>query len=219
LAQKVTRIGVISDTHQRQLEDFPPALKAMMKQVDLILHLGDFVCMDVVDFLKRMNNFHGIAGNHDPHSIKALLPKNDLIEVNGKRLGLFHGYWFPFFFQQSSLARLKKEKVDAIVYGHTHVIRNEVAHDILFFNPGTASARWPAPWKTYGILNVGDTVKGEIVRVENKKKGRLEKIIDTVVTRDTILKLACGAPRYPDSSVDLPDDYQTCQEIGGDVRS
>jgi putative phosphoesterase len=209
---------VISDTHMHRLEDFSSALKEMLNQVDLILHMGDFVCMDLVDSLRKMNNFHGIAGNHDPHSIKALFPKTDLIEVNGKRLGLLHGYWFPFFCQDRSLARFRKEKVDAIIYGHTHVIRNEVAHDILFFNPGTASAMWPAPWKTFGILNVGENIEGEIVAVQNKEKGKLEQIIDKVVTRDTIMKLACG-PRRPDYSASSAIDGQTTQISGGQTQS
>jgi uncharacterized protein len=190
---------VISDTHQHRLEDLPAALNEMMGQVDLILHMGDFVCMDLVDMLKKMNNFHGIAGNHDPHSIKAIFPKDDLIEVNGKRLGLLHGYWFPFFCDDRSRARFRGENVDAIIYGHTHVIRNEITNGTLFFNPGTASAMWPAPWKTYGILNVGEEVKGEIVEVGKKEKGKFEKMFDKAVTRETILKLTCGT-RYPDHS-------------------
>ncbi len=198
MAKKVIRIGVISDTHQHRLEGLPPALREMLGRVDLVLHMGDFVCMDLVDTLRTLNNFRGIAGNHDPHSIKDLFPRTDLIEVNGKRLGLLHGYWFPFFCEHRSLARFKKEKVDAIIYGHTHVIRNEISHNILFFNPGTASAMWPAPWKTYGIVNVGEDVSGEIIEVGKKEKGKLEKVADRFITRDRVLELACGGVRQPD---------------------
>jgi uncharacterized protein len=173
----------------------------MMEQVDLILHMGDFVCMDLVDVLKSKNNFHGIAGNHDPHSIKALFPRHDLIEVNGKRLGLLHGYWFPLFCEHRSLARFEKEKVDAIIYGHTHVIRNQMSHNILFFNPGSASAMWPSPWKTYGVLNVGEDIRGEIVSTGDKEKSSLEQRLDKFVTRDKIMQWVCGTPRQPDYDV------------------
>jgi uncharacterized protein len=175
----------------------------MINQVDLILHMGDFVCMDLVDILKSKNNFHGIAGNHDPHSIKAIFPRHDLIEVNGKRLGLLHGYWFPLFCEHRSLARFEKEKVDAIIYGHTHVIRNEMSHNILFFNPGSATSMWPSPWKTYGILNVGAEIRGEIVSTGNKEKSGLERRLDKFVTRDKIMKWACGTPRQPDYAVQI----------------
>jgi putative phosphoesterase len=204
LPGKVTRIGVISDTHHHHLEELPPALKEMLASVDLILHMGDFVCMELLEELRRKNNFHGIAGNHDPHSIKAILPRTDLIEVNGKRLGLLHGYWFPFFCEHRSLARFAREKVDAIIYGHTHVIRNEVSHNILFFNPGTASAMWPAPWKTFGILTVGDKIKGEIVELARKQKGSLEKVFDRFITRDKIVELSCGSMRNPDYAAPVP---------------
>ena len=123
---KVIRIGVLADTHVHDLKEISPTLLDNLKTMDLVIHLGDFVSMDLVDYFKSFNNFYGVAGNHDPHTIKAILRRSDVIEVNGKRLGLLHGYWFPFFCDHRSRARFKKEHVDAILYGHTHVIRNEV---------------------------------------------------------------------------------------------
>jgi predicted phosphodiesterase len=119
------------------------------------------------------------------------------VEVNGKRLGLLHGYWFPFFGGMRSKARFKKERVDAILYGHTHVIRNEVADNMLWFNPGSAAALWPAPWITYGILNVGETITGEIISLEGKSRAGFSKLTDAIVSRNTVIKWVCGAPRSP----------------------
>jgi len=158
---------------------------------------------ELVEYLKKYTDFHGVAGNHDPHAIKHILPKTDVVEINGKRLGLLHGYWFPFFCEHRSLARFRKEKVDAIIYGHTHLIRNEKANNILFFNPGSAQAAWPAPWKTYGILNINDSIKGEIVSMPGKGVRGFSKYTDPIVDRLTVVKWVCGAPRYPDYSVDL----------------
>jgi putative phosphoesterase len=200
---KITRIGVISDTHSHHFKEVPITLLNSLKAFDLIIHLGDFVSPDLVDYFKGMNNFFGIAGNHDPQSVKAILPKTDVIEVNGKRLGLLHGYWFPLFCQHRSLSRFKKEKVDAILYGHTHIIRNERVNDILFFNPGSASGLWPAPWKTYGVLNVGDLISGEIISIAGKGKAGFAKLTDAIVDRNTVLKWICGGPQSPDYS-ELP---------------
>jgi putative phosphoesterase len=201
---RVTRIGIISDTHIHHLKDVPSSLLDSLKGFDLIIHLGDFVSLDLVDYFRGFNNFYGIAGNHDPRTIKAILRRSDVIEVNGKRLGLLHGYWFPLFCEHRSLARFKNEKVDAILYGHTHVIRNEMVNNILFFNPGSACALWPAPWKTYGILNVGETITGEIVSFAKNDKGGFSKYTDSIVSRDTILRWVCGSPRLPDYSMKSP---------------
>jgi len=198
LSNKTKRIGVLSDTHCHKLKEAPSALLEGLKDFDLIIHLGDFVNLELVEYLKSLNNFCGIAGNHDPQIIKSVLPSEDVIEVNGKRLGLIHGYWFPFFCQDRSLTRFKKDKVDAILYGHTHIIRNETVNNILFFNPGSASALWPAPWKTFGILNVGESITGEIVSVTGKGPTRFAKVPDSMIDRNTVVKWVCGGERVPD---------------------
>jgi putative phosphoesterase len=203
LSNKITRIGVLSDTHSHSLKEVPPSLLESLKAFDLVVHLGDFASLELVQYLKSFNNFIGIAGNHDPHNVKSILPAKDILEINGKRLGLMHGYWFPFFCQHRSLARFKKDNVDAILYGHTHIIRNEVVNDILFFNPGSASALWPAPWKTIGILNVGESITGEIVTIAGKGKTGFAKLTDAVISRNTVIKWVCGCPRIPDYSADF----------------
>ncbi len=200
MSKKVTRIGVLSDTHYHKFDEVPSSLLESFKVFDLIIHLGDFVNKDLVEYYRSFNNFYGIAGNHDPQSVKKMLPKTDVIEVNGKRLGLMHGYWFPFFCQDRSLARFRKDKVDAILYGHTHIIRNETAKDILFFNPGSASALWPAPWRTYGVLNVGESLKGEIISIPGESTRSFSKFTDAFVKRNQVLRWVCGAERNPDSS-------------------
>jgi putative phosphoesterase len=199
---KATRIGVIADTHIHHLKEIPSYLVECLKTFDLVIHLGDFVSMEIVDYFKNSHNFYGIAGNHDPQTIKSRLGRSDVIEVNGKRLGLIHGYWFPLFFRYRSLYRFRNEKLDAILYGHTHVIRNEKINNVLFFNPGSACALWPAPWKTYGILKVGEDITGEVVSFDKDKKGVFSKYTDSVVDRGTLIRWACRAPRLPDYSVE-----------------
>jgi hypothetical protein len=57
-------------------------------------------------------------------------------------------------------------EVDVIVYGHSHRPMNEVVHGVLLFNPGTASGFSSSGVHTIGILECGDTVKGEIVDLD-----------------------------------------------------
>ena len=199
---KITRIGVVSDTHYHRFNDAPLSLLKRLKSYDLVLHLGDFVSPEVVEYFRGSNNFYGVAGNHDPQTVKKVLPRTDVIEVNGKRLGLLHGYWAPLFCDHRSLALFSKDKVDAIVYGHTHIIRNERKDDILWFNPGSASARFPAPWKTFGVLNIGESITGEIVSISDREKAEAAGAIENFLSRDSVIRWVCGSPRSPDYSVD-----------------
>jgi hypothetical protein len=56
--------------------------------------------------------------------------------------------------------------VDVIVYGHSHRAMNEVVQGVLLFNPGTASGFSSSGVHSIGILECGDTVKGEIIELD-----------------------------------------------------
>ncbi len=126
---KVTRIGVVSDTHYHRFNDAPLSLLNRLKCYDLVLHLGDFVSPEVVEYFRGCNNFYGVAGNHDPQTVKKVLP-DGRYRGNGKKAGTFTRVLAPAFLLSPALARFSKDKVDAIVYGHTHIKRNERKDDI-----------------------------------------------------------------------------------------
>jgi len=169
------RICVISDTHARRISDLPPALIDIMKESDAIVHLGDFDTVELVHELKRLGNFYGVVGNHDFTRIRAVLPETDVLDVDGKRLGLVHGDGrMPSGLQRGLKARFKGERLDAILYGHTHITQNEVIDDTLYFNPGSVAGRFPAYRRSYGILHVNGTIESEVIPIiSHYKKGTL----------------------------------------------
>ena len=57
---KIVRIGVLSDTHIHNLKDSPSSLMDSLKAFDLVIHLGDFVSPELVEYFKGFNNF-GLA--------------------------------------------------------------------------------------------------------------------------------------------------------------
>lgn len=60
------KVGVVSDTHMtRMAKSLPKALVAEFRNVDLILHLGDWVSMGIYDLLAELAPVEGIAGNND----------------------------------------------------------------------------------------------------------------------------------------------------------
>ncbi len=161
------KLCVLSDTHAQNISQLSPALISVLAQVDLIVHLGDYETRELVDDFKRLNDFIGITGNHDFGEIISILPKSDILEINGKRLGLIHGHGctLPFGLRRGLRYHFKKEKVEAILFGHTHIAKNKIDDGILYFNPGSAVARFPAIQGSYGIMNIGDEIEGEIFNI------------------------------------------------------
>jgi len=157
------KIGVISDTHLRGITgDFREIYDKYLSDKDVILHAGDFVSTDVVDFLSK-KEFHGVRGNMDPVEVKVMLPSKKIVEIGNYRIGLIHG-WGP----SSGLEdRIWPEfrGVDVIVYGHSHHAVNYVREGVLVFNPGTATGFSSNGTHSIGAFELGDTIRGEIIRI------------------------------------------------------
>jgi putative phosphoesterase len=150
------RIGVVSDTHATSLAQLPDRILLALAEVDLIIHAGDFVTKDVLDGLKRLGELKAVRGNMDSEELKRVLPEKELLVIEGKRIGITHGWGSPYGIDDR-VGRMF-EDVDIIVYGHSHYSQNEVKKGILFFNPGQAR-------NSFGILTVGEEVKGEIINL------------------------------------------------------
>ena len=86
------KIGVLSDTHLHGItKSFMNIYDKYLKNMDIILHAGDFVNVEVVEFLYG-ENFHGVHGNMDPFDVREMLPPKRVIELGSHRIGLMHGW-------------------------------------------------------------------------------------------------------------------------------
>jgi hypothetical protein len=150
------KIGVISDTHATSFTQLPNKILTALAEVDLIIHAGDFVAKDVLDGLKQLGEVKAVRGNMDSDELKRILPEKELLLIEGKRIGITHGWGSPYGIDD----RVGKmfEDVDAIVYGHSHYSQNEAKKGILFFNPGQAR-------NSFGILTIGEQIRGEIINL------------------------------------------------------
>ncbi len=160
------RIGVISDTHiPKMAKDIPKAVYNEFKNVDLILHAGDFV---EADFLKKLKDFKktiGVYGNLDSSEVSNILNAKEIIEVEGFRIGLIHGWGAPEGLTERIRMEFKDEKIDCIVFGHSHSPFNETKNGILFFNPGSPTDKIFAPYNSYGSLEITDKIIGKITKL------------------------------------------------------
>ena len=150
------KIGVISDTHASSFAQLPGRILRALAGVDLIIHTGDFVARDVLDGLKRLGELKAVRGNMDSEELKQILPEKEILEIEGRRVGIIHGWGSPHGIDDRVGGMF--EDVDIIVYGHSHHSQNEVKRGILFFNPGQAR-------NSFGILTIDREVRGEIINL------------------------------------------------------
>ncbi len=155
------KIGVLSDTHLSEpLPEFKKAVEQHFKEVDKIIHAGDFVEWAIAEYLSSFKELVAVCGNMDPFAIRRAFPPKQIIELKGFRIGLIHGGGAPLGIE--SRIREEFDEVDAIIYGHTHTPANHRIEGLLFFNPGSLTRSF---WHgaTLGILHIGERIEGEII--------------------------------------------------------
>jgi putative phosphoesterase len=157
------RILVLSDTHSQPL---PKVLEDEFQRADLIIHLGDFTDINLLNRLKAVKEVRAVYGNMDGLDLRQALPKQQVFHCEGVVIGLVHGQGSSTQVLKSVRECFKGEKLDAIVFGHSHVPVNEVIDGILFFNPGSPTDSVRAPFRSYGILEVKNkTIKAQLVKI------------------------------------------------------
>jgi len=157
------KIGVISDTHLRDPHsEFKKLIEFHFRDVEKILHAGDFIDRSIADYLSSRKELIAVCGNMDPPTVLVVFPRKRVIHLDGFRIGLIHGGGPPFAIEP----RIREEfdEVDAIVYGHTHTPANHQVKNILFFNPGSLT-RPASDGGTLGVLQIGEEIKGEIIKI------------------------------------------------------
>jgi putative phosphoesterase len=157
------KIGVLSDTHlEEPTSKFRGVIGIYFKDVDKILHAGDFVEWTIAEFLSSQKELIAVCGNMDALDIRKGFPQKRMIVINGFKIGLTHGGGAPFGIE--SRVRAEFDDVDVIVYGHTHTPANRRVKNILFFNPGSPTRSF-IHHPTLGILHIGEKVEGEIIKI------------------------------------------------------
>ncbi|MBN2097258.1 MAG: metallophosphoesterase family protein [Candidatus Omnitrophica bacterium] len=160
------KIGVISDTHLSTRWQLPEKLKQILAQADLILHAGDLVSLEVLEGLKKLGpEVKAVWGNMDPPEVRRALPEKQVIQFGGLRIGLAHGIGAPVNLIKTVQEQFKDDGLDCIVFGHSHSPCNEVRLGVLYFNPGSPTDKFFAPYNSFGILEIGQTINGRIIKL------------------------------------------------------
>lgn len=159
------KVVVLSDSHADSIDQLPRRIVDELSGADLIVHAGDYTGTQLLAELRRLGNFKGVHGNMDEAEIKRELPALVTIAVGGFSIGVNHPSegGVPFGIEQR--IRAKFRDIDAIIFGHTHRTKNEYKDGVLYFNPGSATGTFPASASTFGIITVGEEMRGEILKV------------------------------------------------------
>jgi putative phosphoesterase len=150
------RIAVLADTHVHMLEHLPKKIIDALSTVDLIIHAGDFTDVQVLKELEQLGEVKAVQGNMDSTELKTMLPVREIVEVENKRIGITHGSGSPLGIEKRVKKIFESDRINIIVYGHSHRSQNKVINNILFFNPGKAT-------NSFGILTIDGEAKGEII--------------------------------------------------------
>ncbi|RXI57369.1 YfcE family phosphodiesterase [Clostridium tetani] len=164
------KIGIISDTHvTKKVENIDKLLKDYFYDVDTIIHVGDFNSLEVIKRIKNKKKFIGVHGNNDSRDIKGVLPMKDIIKIEGYKIGLFHGHGGSKNTLDRAYDEFKDDKVDIIIFGHSHQPIIKTRNKILMINPGSPMRKLKERWYSYVLLEL-DKKKIEAKMVLFKKK-------------------------------------------------
>ena len=161
------KIGVLSDTHiTRGADNFPQKVIERLSSVDAIIHAGDYQDISVVETLTELKDFYGVCGNMDPGRVRTVLPEKRIVELNGFKIGITHGWGAPNGIESRVKSCFSEDDLNAIVFGHSHIPCNQIIDNILFFNPGSPTDKRHAEYFSMGILTLNRTISGKIIRLD-----------------------------------------------------
>jgi putative phosphoesterase len=149
------KIGVISDTHNF----LDPRVPAIFQGVDHILHGGDVGLPRIILELEEIAAVTAVLGNTDEPSHGYRL--TETLHLCDRKF-LIHHIVNPRALDEHLEKRIKREKPEVVVFGHTHKPFCEEIGRILFFNPGYAGKSRFGMERSAAILHC----EGQIIRPE-----------------------------------------------------
>ena len=159
----MTRIGIISDTHNyldEKVFDY-------FKDVDMIWHAGDIGTQEVTDKLKAFKPLYAVHGNIDGHELRTEFPENQLIDVEGCRIFITHIAGAVGKYNSRVVKIIQEQKPAILVCGHSHIVKviKDINYNLLHINSGAAGI--------HGFHKMRTIIRFEI---ENGKPQKMELI-------------------------------------------
>ena len=150
------KIGIISDTHGW----LDPRVEKIFAGVEHILHAGDIGNPMMELELKFIAPVTLVIGNNDPD---LTFKETEVVMLADKKF-LIHHIVNPRALADKVTARIKRDRPDVVVFGHTHKKFSETVDGVLFFNPGYAGKPKFGAERSVAILHLnGSEIRHEFI--------------------------------------------------------
>lgn len=162
------RIGVIADTHiPRRAKNIPEDVLRYFKGVDIVLHAGDLTDLRVLDELRAITDkIEAVLGNMDPPENQSVLPVKKIIDVEGVKIGMMHGWGGPIGLRRRVWNEMKEDKPDVVIFAHSHQPEKVVSGGVLFLNPGSPTDKFFASVNSIALLTIKDgKAQAQVIRI------------------------------------------------------
>ena len=141
------KILILSDSHL--INDWTK----LKSKYDIVIHAGDHQMSK--EWILYNTDYH-VDGNNDWGD-----KNKNIFEIEGIKFCLIHGDEHHIKnknnWSDSLLELAKKENVNVLIYGHTHIPSIKEVDNIIFINPGSISKpRFPSNNITYCEMNISD---------------------------------------------------------------
>lgn len=123
-------VGVISDTHGL----LRPEALAALQGSNYIIHAGDVGDAAILDKLAEIAAVTAVRGNVDHGPWAQKIPATNVLEVGGVSIYILHNL-------HELDVKPEAAEFAAVIYGHSHIPKQELKNGVLYFNPGSAGPR------------------------------------------------------------------------------
>jgi uncharacterized protein len=146
-------IGVISDTHGLLRTEALDALQGS----NYIIHAGDVGDPQILDQLAAIAPVTAVRGNVDHGAWAQKITATNILEIGQTLIYVLHRL-------QDLDLKPEAAKFAAVIYGHSHVPKQEMKNGVLYFNPGSAGPRrFKLPVSVGRLLLANRKLESEIV--------------------------------------------------------
>ena len=165
------RIGLMSDTHGF----IDPKIYHYFKDVDEIWHAGDVGDLSIMEQLPKGKPIRGVFGNIDDQAVQEQFPEWQEFELEGVKVVMTHIGGLPPRYAKGVQTRLKTQKAQLFVCGHSHVCRVEFDREIncLYMNPGAVGQHGFHQMRTFLLFELDAGKMTNLRVVELGKRGKI----------------------------------------------
>jgi len=167
------KIAVIGDTHINSFKLLPYEILRYIRGVEWVIHVGNYISLSVLRSFEKVKgkNFIGVYGNADPLNIREKLNSEEIVEIQGIRIGITNPIvgGHEQYVARRVLGKFAKNDLDCIVYGHTHHPKITTIKGILLINPGKGYIENNSFNKSayIAIITIGKRINVEIKEISH----------------------------------------------------